>query len=90
MIIEERLGEECACLEVVCVEGLKKPKISLELLGFLDFVHRPVFYKTRKHNVSESGSVCILNWGGEKPTKLGPLESANLSYWTLFLRDPTE
>jgi hypothetical protein len=29
----------------------------------------------RKHNVSETGSVSVLRWGGETPTLLGPLES---------------
>jgi hypothetical protein len=31
--------------------------------------------KTREHNVSETGSVSVLRWGG-------PLERANLSHWT--------
>jgi hypothetical protein len=35
--------------------------------------------ETRKRNVSETGSVSVLRWGGGKtPTQLGPLERANL------------
>jgi hypothetical protein len=38
---------------------------------------------TRKHNVSETGSVSVLRWRGEKiPIHLGPLEWANLNHWT--------
>jgi hypothetical protein len=36
--------------------------------------------KTRKLNVSETGSVSILRWGGKTPTQLGPLERANLNH----------
>jgi hypothetical protein len=32
---------------------------------------------TRKHNVPETGSVSVLRWG-ETPTRLDPLERANL------------
>jgi hypothetical protein len=40
--------------------------------------------ETRKHDVSETGSVSILRWEREKtPTQLGPLERANLNHWTL-------
>jgi hypothetical protein len=28
--------------------------------------------ETRKHNVSETGSIAIVRWGGETPTLLGP------------------
>jgi hypothetical protein len=41
--------------------------------------------ETRKHDVSETGSVSVLRWGGKTPTQLSPLERANLD-----LRDPTE
>jgi hypothetical protein len=37
--------------------------------------------ETRKHNVSETGSVSVLRWG-EAPSLLGPLERANHSQWT--------
>jgi hypothetical protein len=36
---------------------------------------------TRKHNVSETGSVSILRRGRETPTLLDPLERFNLSHW---------
>jgi hypothetical protein len=32
--------------------------------------------KTREHNVSETGSVSVLRWGGKAPTQLGTLERA--------------
>jgi hypothetical protein len=36
--------------------------------------------ETIKHNVSENGSVSVLRWGGgETPTLLGPLQTANLN-----------
>jgi hypothetical protein len=39
--------------------------------------------ENRKHDVSKTGSVSILRWGGEKsPTQLGPVERANLNHWT--------
>jgi hypothetical protein len=34
--------------------------------------------ETRKHNISETGSVSVLRWGGKTPTQLGPLERVNL------------
>jgi hypothetical protein len=40
-------------------------------------------YKTKKHNVSETGFVSVLRWmGQDKPTQLGPLERASLNHWT--------
>jgi hypothetical protein len=36
--------------------------------------------KTIEHNVSESGFVSVLRWGGETPTQLSPLERANLTW----------
>jgi hypothetical protein len=57
---------------------------------FLDFVHRPVFYKIENSsfNVSETGSVSVLRSGGRTPSQLGPLERGNLNhyfveYWTM-------
>jgi hypothetical protein len=34
----------------------------LRITGFVDFVYRPQFYTTTKHNVSEIGSVSVLRW----------------------------
>jgi hypothetical protein len=40
-------------------------------------------YKTKNHNVSETGSVSILRWmGQDRPTQLDPLERASLNHWT--------
>jgi hypothetical protein len=42
---------------------------------------------TRKHDISETGSVSILRCGGGKtPTQLGPLDRANLNYWSTPVR----
>jgi hypothetical protein len=35
---------------------------------------------TRKHNVSETGSVFVLRWEEGDTTLLGPLERANLNH----------
>jgi hypothetical protein len=38
--------------------------------------------ENRKDDVSETGSVSLLRWRGEKtPSQLGPLEKANLNHW---------
>jgi hypothetical protein len=34
--------------------------------------------ENRKHDVSETGSVSVLRWGGKTLTQLGPLERTNL------------
>jgi hypothetical protein len=40
-------------------------------------------WKTKDHNVLETGSVPVLRWmGQDKPTQLGPLERASLNHWT--------
>jgi hypothetical protein len=38
----------------------------------------PGILETRKHDVSETGSVSVFRWGGKTPTHLGLLERANL------------
>jgi hypothetical protein len=39
-------------------------------------------WKSKDHNVSETGSVTVLRWKGQdKPTHLGPLERACLNNW---------
>jgi hypothetical protein len=41
------------------------------------------YSREQKHDVSETASVSVLRWSGEKtPTQLGPLERANLNHWT--------
>jgi hypothetical protein len=37
------------------------------MTGFVEFVHRPELYITRKHNDSETGSVCIFRLGEGDP-----------------------
>jgi hypothetical protein len=40
-------------------------------------------YKTKNHNVSETGSVSILRWmGQERPVQLGPLGRASPNHCT--------
>jgi hypothetical protein len=42
---------------------------------------------TRKHDVSETGSLSVLRYGrGKTPTHLGPLDRANLNHWTTPVR----
>jgi hypothetical protein len=42
----------------------------------------PGILETRKHNVSENGSVSVLRRRGEKtPTQLSSTEKANISHW---------
>jgi hypothetical protein len=36
--------------------------MKLRITGILDFDHYPVFKKTRKHDVLETGSLSILRW----------------------------
>jgi hypothetical protein len=36
--------------------------------------------ETRKHDVSETGSVSVFRWGGKTSTQLGPLERAKLNH----------
>jgi hypothetical protein len=42
--------------------------------------------ETRKHDVSETGSVSVVRRKGKTPTQLGPLERANLIHWTTPVR----
>jgi hypothetical protein len=62
--------------------------ITPPIVEFLDFVHRPAFW--RADNVSETGSVSILRWKyRETPTLLSPFDKNNInhrtfsSFWTL-------
>jgi hypothetical protein len=56
--------------------------VLTELFGLLDSVHHLVCGSfTKDHNVSETGSVSVLRWiGQDRPTQLGPLESASLNH----------
>jgi hypothetical protein len=55
-----------------------------ELLGFWTFPASGIL-ENRKHDVSETGSVSVLRWGGKTPAQLGPLERANLNILFYFL-----
>jgi hypothetical protein len=50
----------------------------LELLGFRLFPSFGIL-ETRKHDVSETGSVSVFRWRGKTSTQLGSLERANLN-----------
>jgi hypothetical protein len=70
-------------------KNITKQRQCSELLGFFFFWTFPssVILETRKHDVSETGSVSVLRWKREKtPTQLGLLERANLSHWTTSVR----
>jgi hypothetical protein len=55
------------------LESAKCETLLSIITGFLGSVYRPVFYvETRKHNVSETGSISFHRWG--TPSLLGPLE----------------
>jgi hypothetical protein len=36
----------------------------------------------RKHDVSETGSISVLRYGGESTYSVGSLDKANLNRWT--------
>jgi hypothetical protein len=44
--------------------------------------------QSKKHDVSETGSVSVLRWG-KNPTLLGPLERASLNHRTIDVTNPT-
>jgi hypothetical protein len=46
----------------------------------MDVVHRPEFYITRKHNVSENESVSVLRCETETPTLLYPSQIYNINH----------
>jgi hypothetical protein len=54
---------------------------TLRITGFSEFCPSSGILETRKHNVSETGSVSVLSWGGETPTLLGLVERANHNHW---------
>jgi hypothetical protein len=51
---------------------------ALRISGFLDFVHRPVFYKV-ENNISETDLFPYSGEAGKTPTQLGPFERGNLN-----------
>jgi hypothetical protein len=69
----------------VHVAGLRFVKRNLEfrITGHLDLVNSKYY----KNNVSETGSVSVLRWGGgggQTPILLGPLEIVNLAQWLML------
>jgi hypothetical protein len=63
----------------------------LRIIRSVDFVHRQELQGTRKHNVSEAGSVSVFRLEEEDTYSVGSLSKNNVSHWTqIFLRDPTE
>jgi hypothetical protein len=56
--------------------------ICSELLILSYFVHRPVLWKTREHNVSESGCVSFLKWEGDTYCVWVPLKAlTSTTFW---------
>jgi hypothetical protein len=79
---------EVESIERIECEGFWRWYMRLRITGFVDFVQRPEFYthKTRKHNVSETGSISVFRrGGGGGDNLLGPLERANINHWTTHI-----
>jgi hypothetical protein len=62
------------------------PFVSLPICTeFTDFFWTfSIVRYSKKHDVSETGSVSVLRWrwGRRQPTQVGHLERANLNHWT--------
>jgi hypothetical protein len=41
---------------------INEHKSKFSSTGFVDFIQRPEFWISMKHNVSETGSVSVLRW----------------------------
>jgi hypothetical protein len=52
------------------------------ITGFFGLFPSSGILENRKHDVSETGSLSVVRWGGKTPTQLGPLERHNLTHWT--------
>jgi hypothetical protein len=63
-------------------KGLWQWCITLRITGFCGLCLSSGIPKTTEHNVSETGSVSVLNEGSETSTLFGPLEKTNLNHWT--------
>jgi hypothetical protein len=50
--------------------------MELVIAGFIDFVHRPVFLKKTRENVSEIGSVSVIRRGGKETYFVGSLRKS--------------
>jgi hypothetical protein len=60
--------------------------INTQNYGIFGLFPTPGMLENRKHDVSETGSVSVLRWGGKTPTQLGPLERSTLHHWTTSVR----
>jgi hypothetical protein len=56
--------------------------LRVRITGFLDFVHRQVFYKLENTTFRKLDVFPSSGEGEKIPTQLGPLERANLNHWT--------
>jgi hypothetical protein len=55
--------------------------LAVEITGFFNFVHRPVFYTTQNFG----NLICFgTQVRGETPTLFGPIEKADFSYCSSF------
>jgi hypothetical protein len=65
--------------------------VRLGFTGFLDFIHRPVFKKTKEHSVSETESVSVFRRRGEDTQSLDYLSKGpnGIGVCPLHLRTET-
>jgi hypothetical protein len=76
-------------LDWTCVDskGLWRWCITLGITEFLDFVHRPVFYRTpkKKKTFRKPDLFPSSGEGWEIPTLLGLSERSNPKHWTTYV-----
>jgi hypothetical protein len=58
---------------------------SVDYWVFGLFLSSGILRNTKEHNVSETGSACVLKWEEETPTLLGPVVRAKLNHWTTYV-----
>jgi hypothetical protein len=63
-------------------EGFWRWCITLRFTGFLDFFHRPVFWKLENTTFRKLDLFPSSGVGGKTPTQLGPLDRDSLNHWT--------
>jgi hypothetical protein len=74
----------------VSINNSKFNEKLTELLGFLDFFHRPVFYKIENTMFRKLDLFPSSGDAEKTPTQLGSLERANLNHRFLFSRIPDD
>jgi hypothetical protein len=62
----------------ICLVKLKIINLASRINGFVGFVHQQGFCITRKHNVSETGSVSIFRWREGDAYSVGSFRKCNL------------